>query len=511
MNYISTRGARADKRRTFTDILLAGLAEDGGLYLPAVYPSITRDELQRWRGLSYADLAYEILAKFCDDIPADDLRALTRRTYTAQIYSHARESERATQITPLKALGAEKGAPLYLLELSNGPTLAFKDLAMQLLGQLFEYMLAKSGEQLNILGATSGDTGSAAEYAMRGKRGIRVFMLSPHQKMSAFQSAQMYSLQDPNIFNLAVAGVFDDCQDLVKAVSNDHAFKARHKIGTVNSINWARLVAQIVYYVKGWLAATEPMLTCPVGAAGALPAGSTTTVVGPGGNGQPLPKVSFCVPSGNFGNVCAGHIARMMGLPIDKLVVATNENDVLDEFFRTGIYRIRDAARTYHTSSPSMDISKASNFERFVFDLLARDPARVRQLFNELEAKQGFDLSGSSDFARINQFGFVSGRSSHQERMAAIQDIYARYATMIDTHTADGLTVARRYLEPGVPMVVLETAQPVKFSAAMREALGQDPARPAAFAGIEELPVRFKVVPPDVQSLKEFIAAHTGA
>ncbi|BBE10037.1 threonine synthase [Mycoavidus cysteinexigens] len=494
MNYISTRGACANERRTFTDILLAGLAADGGLYLPAVYPSITPDELEHWRNLSYADLAYEVLAKFCDDIPAKDLRELTRRTYTAQIYRHARESEKAEQITPLKALGIENGAPLYLLELSNGPTLAFKDLAMQLLGRLFEYTLAQSGAQLNILGATSGDTGSAAEYAMRGKQGVRVFMLSPHQKMSSFQSAQMYSLQDPNIFNLAVTGVFDDCQDLVKAVSNDHVFKAQYKIGTVNSINWARVVAQIVYYVKGWLAATQP----------------AATKLGQTSGPEALPKVSFCVPSGNFGNVCAGHIARMMGLPIDKLVVATNENDVLDEFFRTGVYRIRDAAGTYHTSSPSMDISKASNFERFVFDLLGRDAARVRHLFHQLEANKGFDLSGSGDFARIHQFGFVSGRSSHQERMATIQQTYARYATMIDTHTADGLTVARRYLEPGVPMVVLETAQPVKFSAAMREALGRDPERPAAFAKIEELPMRFEVVPPDAQILKEFIAAHTG-
>ena len=295
-----------------------------------------------------------------------------------------RDDESAAQITPLKTLGVENGAPLSLLELSNGPTLAFKDMAMQLLGNLFEYALAKHGETLNILGATSGDTGSAAEYAMRGKNGIRVFMLSPHKKMSAFQTAQMYSLQDPNIFNIAVEGVFDDCQDIVKAVSNDHAFKAKYKIGTVNSINWARVVAQVVYYFKGYFAATKS-------------------------NDE---RVSFTVPSGNFGNVCAGHIARMMGLPIEKLVVATNENDVLDEFFRTGIYRVRKSAETYHTSSPSMDISKASNFERFVFDLLGRDPARVLQLFRDVEEKGGFDLAASGDFARVKEFGFVSGSSS---------------------------------------------------------------------------------------------------
>ncbi|HDR8906872.1 TPA: threonine synthase [Burkholderia multivorans] len=483
MNYISTRGAGIGERHTFSDILLAGLAKDGGLYLPAEYPQVSADELARWRALPYADLAFEILSKFCDDVPADDLRAIARRTYTADVYRHTRHGENASDITPLKTLGTEHGAPLALLELSNGPTLAFKDMAMQLLGNLFEYTLAKHGETLNILGATSGDTGSAAEYAMRGKAGVRVFMLSPHKKMSAFQTAQMYSLQDPNIFNLAVEGVFDDCQDIVKAVSNDHAFKAQHKIGTVNSINWARVVAQVVYYFKGYFAATRS-------------------------NDE---RVSFTVPSGNFGNVCAGHIARMMGLPIAKLVVATNENDVLDEFFRTGAYRVRSAENTYHTSSPSMDISKASNFERFVFDLLGRDPARVMQLFRDVEEKGGFDLAASGDFARVAEFGFVSGRSSHADRIATIRDVFSRYGTTIDTHTADGVKVAREHLDAGVPMIVLETAQPIKFGETIREALEREPERPAAFDGLESLPQRFEVVKADAQQVKDFIAAHTRA
>ncbi|HEF4734628.1 threonine synthase [Burkholderia multivorans] len=483
MNYISTRGAGIGERHTFSDILLAGLAKDGGLYLPAEYPQVSADELARWRALPYADLAFEILSKFCDDVPADDLRAIARRTYTADVYRHTRHGENAADITPLKTLGTERGAPLALLELSNGPTLAFKDMAMQLLGNLFEYTLAKHGETLNILGATSGDTGSAAEYAMRGKAGVRVFMLSPHKKMSAFQTAQMYSLQDPNIFNLAVEGVFDDCQDIVKAVSNDHAFKAQHKIGTVNSINWARVVAQVVYYFKGYFAATRS-------------------------NDE---RVSFTVPSGNFGNVCAGHIARMMGLPIAKLVVATNENDVLDEFFRTGAYRVRSAENTYHTSSPSMDISKASNFERFVFDLLGRDPARVMQLFRDVEDKGGFDLAASGDFARVAEFGFVSGRSSHADRIATIRDVFSRYGTTIDTHTADGVKVAREHLDAGVPMIVLETAQPIKFGETIREALEREPERPAAFDGLESLPQRFEVVKADAQQVKDFIAAHTRA
>jgi threonine synthase len=481
MNYLSTRGAGIGERHMFSDILLGGLAKDGGLYLPAEYPRVSADELARWRALPYADLAFEILSKFSDDIPADDLRTLTRRTYTAEVYCNVRNGESAAQITPLTTLGVEEGAPLSLLELSNGPTLAFKDMAMQLLGNLFEYALAKHGQTLNILGATSGDTGSAAEYAMRGKKGIRVFMLSPHKKMSAFQTAQMYSLQDPNIFNLAVEGVFDDCQDIVKAVSNDHAFKANYRIGTVNSINWARVVAQVVYYFKGYFAATK-------------------------NNDE---RVSFTVPSGNFGNVCAGHIARMMGLPIEKLVVATNENDVLDEFFRTGIYRVRRADQTYHTSSPSMDISKASNFERFVFDLLGRDPARVLQLFRDVEEKGGFDLAASGDFARVRQFGFVSGRSSHADRVDAIRDVSARYGTTIDTHTADGLKVAREHLQAGVPMIVLETAQPIKFGETIREALSREPERPAAFAGLEALPQRFAVLPANAQRVKDFIAANT--
>ncbi|WP_206952338.1 threonine synthase [Trinickia acidisoli] len=482
MNYISTRGAGIGERHTFSDILLAGLAKDGGLYLPAEYPRVTAEEFARWRALPYADLAFEVLGKFCDDIPAADLHALTRRTYRADVYGNVRAGEDANAITPLVPLGVEHGAPLSLLALSNGPTLAFKDMAMQLLGNLFEYTLAKHGQTLNILGATSGDTGSAAEYAMRGKAGLRVFMLSPHCKMSAFQTAQMYSLQEPNIFNLAIEGVFDDCQDIVKAVSNDHAFKARQRIGTVNSINWARVVAQVVYYFKGYFAATQS-------------------------NDE---RVSFTVPSGNFGNVCAGHIARMMGLPIEKLVVATNENDVLDEFFRTGAYRVRGAAQTYHTSSPSMDISKASNFERFVFDLLGRDPARVLQLFRDVEEKGGFDLNASGDFARVREFGFVSGSSTHDDRVATIRDVESRYGQVIDTHTADGLKVAREHLDAGVPMVVLETAQPIKFGETIREALGRDPQRPAAFAGLESLPQRFEVLPADATGVKAFIAAHTG-
>ncbi|WP_374624821.1 threonine synthase [Pandoraea sp.] len=487
MKYISTRGAglTSGEPQSFSSILLGGLAPDGGLYLPTHYPQVSADELRAWRSLSYAELAAKVLGKFAGDIPADILADLTKRTYTAEVYCNVRPGEDAAEITPLLPLGVEKDAQLSLLALSNGPTLAFKDMAMQLLGNLFEYALAQHGDALNILGATSGDTGSAAEYAMRGKAGIRVFMLSPAGKMSAFQTAQMYSLQDPNIFNLAVDGVFDDAQDIVKAVSNDHAYKARYKIGTVNSINWARVVAQVVYYFKGYFAAT-------------------------GGKSGQDGEVSFTVPSGNFGNVCAGHIARMMGLPIRKLVVATNENDVLDEFFRTGRYRVRKSAETFHTSSPSMDISKASNFERFLFDLLGRDAQASADLLSKVEREGGFDLSGTEAFARVAQFGFVSGRSTHVDRVATIQDVARRYDVVIDTHTADGVKVAREALEPGVPMVVLETAQPAKFGETIREALHREPPRPAGFEHLEALPQRFETVPNDVERVKAYIAEHTG-
>jgi threonine synthase len=485
MQYISTRGQ--SPAQSFSQILLGGLAPDGGLYLPTEYPQVTGAELDAWRKLSYADLAFEILKKFATDIPEADLKALVHKTYTAEVYCNARQGDDAAQITPLHVLEEKGGNKLVLQALSNGPTLAFKDMAMQLLGNLFEYALAKQDAELNIFGATSGDTGSAAEYAMRGKKGIRVFMLSPHKKMSAFQTAQMFSLQDPNIFNIAIEGVFDDCQDMVKAVSNDLEYKNRQKIGTVNSINWARVVAQVVYYFRGYLAATTS-------------------------NDQ---KVSFTVPSGNFGNICAGHIARMMGLPIDKLVAATNENDVLDEFFRTGVYRVRKSAETYHTSSPSMDISKASNFERFVFDLLGRDSARVAALFKKVETDGGFDLSGKpgsdgDEFKKVAQYGFLSGKSLHADRVATIRDVQEKHGVTIDTHTADGVKVARENLTPGVTMIVLETALPAKFNETIREALGRDAERPAGFENIEALPQRFHVMNADVAQVKQYIAEHTG-
>ncbi|MEN9843393.1 MAG: threonine synthase [Pseudomonadota bacterium] len=471
MNYLSTRG-HADRKR-FCEILLEGLAPDGGLYLPETYPQVDAATLTAWRGIyreqGYAALAFEVLSLYIDDIPADDLRALCAKTYTEAVFG-------TPEIVPVRRLDGG----LFIEALSNGPTLAFKDMAMQLLGHLFEYELARRGEQLNILGATSGDTGSAAEYAMRGKHGVRVFMTSPHGRMSPFQQAQMFSLMDDNIHNIAIEGVFDDCQDIVKAVSNDLDFKRRYKIGTVNSINWARLLAQVVYYFAGYFQAT-------------------------GDNSE---QVSFTVPSGNFGNICAGHVARMMGLPIAHLVAATNENDVLDEFFRTGVYRVRGSADTFETSSPSMDISKASNFERFVFDLLGRDAARTADLFGPQLARHGqFDLSADPLFAQAAQrYGFQSGKSTHANRLATIKDTYERFGQTIDTHTADGVKVAREHQAAGVPMIVLETALPIKFAETIQEALGHLPERPTKFNGIEDLPKRVRVMPADAQAIKTLIA-----
>jgi len=455
MLYVSTRagGEGAARKKRFSEILLEGLAADGGLYVPEAFPAA---DLPKLRSKSYPELAKAILRPFMDDVP--DLDAIVERTYTKRIFG-------SDDITPLRTL--EPG--LHILGLSNGPTLAFKDMALQLLGNLFEEELKRKGETLNILGATSGDTGSAAEHALRGRKNIGVFMLSPHGRMSAFQRAQMYALQEPNIHNLAVEGVFDDCQDLVKRVNADAAFKQKHRIGAVNSINWARVAAQVVYYFKGYFAATK----------------------------SDSEQVSFAVPSGNFGNIYAGYVARAMGLPVRKLILASNENDVLDEFFRSGRYRPRKNVAA--TSSPSMDISRASNFERYVFDLLERDGARVQRYFSS---------GGEFDLSLIPRAGFVSGRSTHADRIATIRAIDKKYGVVIDPHTADGVKVGLEQREPGVPLVCLETALPAKFAETIREALGREPARPAGFERLEERPQRFEVIKPDAQAVKTYIGKH---
>jgi threonine synthase len=471
MRYISTRGGMEAK--SFSDILLMGLAPDGGLTMPESFVQFSKEQLSEMAKLSYSELAYEILKSFVDDIPEANLKDLAARTYTAEVYCNGRTPEKASEITPLSKLEDD----LYIQELSNGPTLAFKDMAMQLLGNLFEYALEAKNETVNIVGATSGDTGSAAEYAMRGKKGVNVFMLSPEGKMSPFQRAQMFSLQDKNIHNIAIPSMFDACQDLVKEVNKDSDFKAKYKVGAVNSINWGRIVAQVVYYFKGYLSAADQ-----IGEA-----------------------VDFTVPSGNFGNICAGHIAKQMGLPIRKLVVATNENDVLDEFFKTGLYAPRTDANTFQTSSPSMDISKASNLERFIFDLVGRDSAKLAQMWKDVESGKGFKLDDATFKQMKDKYGFSSSNSTHAQRLESIKEVYEKYNLEIDTHTADGYKVALDHREAGVKMVIMETALATKFEDVIVEALGKKPARPDHLNNIEELPQRSTVLPVDAKALKNFI------
>ena len=472
MKYLSTRGN--SPTQSFSQVLLSGLGEDGGLMLPESLPKITDAELTAWRALPYHALAHAVLSKFVspDDIDSATLAALTKAAYTKEVFG-------TDEITPLRKIDAF--APgMQIQALSNGPTLAFKDMAMQLLGRLFEFELGRRNATLNILGATSGDTGSAAEYAMRGRKGVNVFMLSPAGRMSAFQRAQMYSLQDFNIHNIAVEGVFDDCQDIVKAVSNDLDFKRKHNIGTVNSINWGRISAQVVYYVRGYLAATT-------------------------NNAQ---KVSFAVPSGNFGNILAGHIAREMGVPIDTLVLATNENNVLAEFFNTGVYRPRPSKETFETSSPSMDISKASNFERFVFHMFNNDAAKIAALWCEVDAGRAFDVSQTPEFkAQRERFGIVAGTSSHADRLATIREVYEKTGGLIDTHTADAVKVARSMIKPGIPMIVLETALPIKFAETVKTAVGFEPPLTSAQADMMALPQRVTQIAPSIERVKAIVAA----
>ncbi len=453
MHYISTRGNTP--KMQFSDVLLMGLAPDGGLMLPEHYPQIDKATLDKWRTLSYTELAFEIMSLFATDIPKDDLKALIDKTYTKTAFGN-------DDITPVRTL--KDG--IKILELSNGPTLAFKDIAMQFLGNAFEYVLKQKNERLTIIGATSGDTGSAAEYALRGKDNITVFMMSPHGKMSQFQRAQMYSLMDDNIHNIAINGMFDDCQDIVKALQQDADFKAKYSLGTVNSINWGRILAQIVYYFKGYFASTTD-------------------------NSQ---KVSFCVPSGNFGNICAGHIAREMGLPIDRLIVATNENDVLNDFFQTGKYIPRTSENTFVTSSPSMDISKASNFERFIYLLVSKDSQKLNELWQDVGSGKGFDLKDLlCDIS--GKYGFTSGKSTHADRLATIKSLYEGDNDLIDPHTADGVKVAREVRLDDEMIVVAETALPAKFSETIVEAVGDiDIARPEHTQDIEILPQKVVVL-----------------
>lgn len=464
MRYVSTRGGLTDAG--FADVLLEGLAPDGGLVVPESYPSIA-DSLGSLVRADYPEVAFSVLRMFIGGMSDVELRTVVNDTYRPGVFS-------AEGVVPVERVGDR-----WLVGLSNGPTLAFKDIAMQLLGRLFDFELIRQDRRITVLGATSGDTGSAAEQAMIGRSRVSVVMLSPYGRMSPFQAAQMYSIDEPNIVNLAVEGVFDDCQDIVKSINADPEFKAAHNIGAVNSINWGRVLAQIVYYVWAWLR---------VGA-------------------EADTEIDVTVPTGNFGNVFAGWVAKQMGVPIRRLVVACNENNVLDEFFKTGRYAIRATEDVVLTSSPSMDIAKASNFERFIFDILGRDADATRTVFAGLRPETPLEM----DLALVSATGFVSGTSTEPDRMATIAGVYADHGRLIDTHTADGWHVASQYIDDAVPMVCLETALPAKFSEAIERATGVVPPRPKRFDGIEDRPQHFTVVPATKEAVRHHISVLAGA
>ncbi len=462
MRYTSTRGSAS---RSFRKILLEGLAPDGGLYMPESYPAL---DIEALRGKGYADVAFAVLGQYADDIPPEDLKRIIGETYTAEIFG-------TEDITPLSWL--KPG--LALLQLSNGPTLAFKDIPLQLLGRLMSYALGKNGEELNILGATSGDTGSAAEYALAGRTGLRIFMLSPHGRMSRFQQRQMYTLDAPNVHNLVVNGTFDDCQAVVKQVNADVDFKKKYKLGAVNSINWARVAAQSVYYVYAYLKASKH-------------AGE---------------EVSFCVPSGNFGNTLAAYVARRMGVPIRRIIIATNENDVLDQFLKTGVYRVRKGSEVKTTSSPSMDIASASNFERLIYDLAGRNPDTVRALWECLAREGQFDVRELT--GELTTY-MTSGSATDAEVLATIRTVYEKYGTIIDPHTAVGVKVGLEQCEKDIPLIIAETAQPAKFADTIREAIGIEPPVPKGYEKLAELPERTTRIDPDPEAVKKYIAGHVG-
>jgi threonine synthase len=447
VKYRSTRGSGG--AIGYADAILQGLAPDGGLYVPENYPQITREQLEQLRGKPYVEQFVAINSLFVDG----DIDLPMQRELAAAAFSHEKFVDVVdANVVPVTQIAGR----IYLQQLSLGPTAAFKDMALQPLGQHLNYVLEQRGQSLRMLGATSGDTGSSAEAAVKGLSRIQLTMLSPVTGMSDFQKAQMAQLSGGNIVNLSVDGRFDDCQDMVKALKKQPEFA---DLGAVNSINWGRVAAQVPYYVSGYLQAAEK-----VGDA-----------------------VDFVVPSGNFGNVLAGYIARKIGVPIRKLIVASNENDVMHELIQTGVYRLRGAAKI--TSSPSMDITKASNCERVLPDIFSQ-ASRVAQYMHEFETngEVAFEEMGvAADSMR--RLGFDSGVSTHSDRLASIAWAH-EHGVAIDPHTADAVTVARSFMsmqsEDTTPMVCMGTALPVKFEETMKEALGAVPERPARFVGLED-------------------------
>ncbi len=455
MQYVSTRGQAPDL--TFGDVLLTGLARDGGLYVPGAWPQLSHDDLRALAGLPYADAAARILSPFMDGIDEDELSAMTRDAYGAFV---------DPGVVPLRQLSDGH----WLMELFHGPTLAFKDVAMQLLGRLFDRELARRQQRVTIVGATSGDTGSAAIEACRDRDAIDIFILYPDGRVSEVQRRQMTTVLSDNVHNIAIEGTFDDCQALVKAAFNDLVFRDEIAMSAVNSINWARVVAQVAYYITSAVAL-----------------------------GAPDKRVSFAVPTGNFGCVFAGYAARQMGLPMDKLIVATNRNDILHRFFQTGAYR-KD--QVVATQSPSMDIQVASNFERLLFDLAGRDGAVVRQQMQALADQEGLEVTPEA-LAQAHEL-FLSHRVDEETTTATIGEVFREYGIALDPHSAVGLRAARDLLPDG-PVITLSTAHPAKFPDAVEKACGQSPALPAHMADIYQREERYTVLPNELAAVQAHI------
>lgn len=461
MRYISTRGGI--NPIPFKDAVMMGLASDGGLLLPQSYPVVTREQLESWRGLSYPELAFEVISRFVDDIPAVDLKKLIEHSYAS--FSHP-------EVTPVV-----KQDGIYILELFHGVTLAFKDVALQFLGNLFEYILAERSQRLNIIGATSGDTGSAAIHGVRGKKGISIFILHPHGKTSAVQALQMTSVTDANVHNIAVRGTFDDCQDMVKELFGDLEFKEKYSLGAVNSINWARVLAQVVYYFYAWLRVTD----------------------------ETAAPVNFSVPTGNFGDIFAGYVAKKMGLPVDKLLLATNENNILTRFINKSDYSLSGVVSTV---SPSMDIQIASNFERYLFYLFAENPDRVKEAFAELK-EHGRVSCTPSEMAQVRN-DFCSASVNQEATLQEIREFYAETGYLLDPHTAVGVRAALELLPPDSSRICLATAHPAKFSETVEQSLGFQVPVPASVKELYGKPTRCEIMDADIATVREFFVAHVG-
>ena len=462
MRYISTRGGISPI--AFKPAVMMGLATDGGLLLPEVLPKVDPETLSRWQSYTFQQLAAAIFRLFISDIADEQLDKLVTRSYST--FSHP-------EITPL----VKKG-DFFILELFHGPTLAFKDVALQFLGNVFEFILEETGSKMNIIGATSGDTGSAAIYGVRGKERINIFILHPHKRVSPIQELQMTTVIDPNVFNLAIRGTFDDGQAIVKAIFNDIPFKNKFHLGAVNSINWARILAQVVYYVYAWFKVKSET-----------------------GN----ESIDFSVPTGNFGDIFAGYIARNL-LPrgaIRKLILATNENNLLTRFVTRGDYSV---SRVVATSSPSMDIQVASNFERYLYYLYDCDPDRTRKDFEHFA--QSGNLSFDANLLGVIQRDFASKSVSESETLDTIKEFYEKHKYLLDPHTAVGVNAAQECSDKGIPVVCLATAHPAKFGAAVTKAIGKSPDLPPALKDLAERESRCEVLDPDVKVVQDYIAGH---